>query len=146
MSVATRLLTMTGLAAVLAFEPRILLAEEVPPPAAPETEQAGPGEEVVVTATRSPRPIRDVAGVAVRRPLAALRLVAAVGAGCSRGAPFGLRAAARRGRLGGAFDAELLKSDGYPVVADYHRGAVDRTAPSEHGTINARVGGEVSSD
>jgi len=31
-------------------------------------------------------------------------------------------------------------------VADYNRGPVDRNAPSEHGTINARVEGEVSSD
>src|SRR5437667_4841172 len=255
MSVATRLLTMTGLAVVLAFAPRILLAEEVPPPAAPETEQAGPGEEIVVTATRTPRPIRDVAAVVIVVPRAELErspaktldellpLVPSLGlfrrssslaadpssqgvtlrgvgpSGVSRslvlvdGIPandpfggwvywraiprlgierlevvpgggsalygnyalsgvsqvvsrpivsqsvqasgeygsfssglFGLRAADRWGPIGGAVDGELLNSDGYPVVADYNRGPVDGNAPSEHGTINARVEGEVSSD
>src|SRR2546425_9365731 len=64
MSVATRLLSATGLAAVLSVAPRGSLAEEAPPPAAiapDEAEQTAHGEEIVVTATRSPRPIRDVA-------------------------------------------------------------------------------------
>src|SRR5438477_6610523 len=239
MSVATRLLTMTGLAAVLAFAPRILLAEEVPPPAAPETEQAGPGEEIVVTATRSPRPIRDVAAVVIvvprselerspaktldellplvpslglfrrssslaadpssqgvtlrgvgpsgvsrslvlvdgipandpfggwvywraiprigvqqleivpgggsalygnyalggvtqviSRPIGPLSLAAAGEFGSFGTALLGFRAADKWGPIGGAVEGELLKSDGYPVVADYNRGPVDRNAPS----------------
>src|SRR5437660_436326 len=258
MSVATRLLSATGLAAVLCVAPRGSLAEEAPPPAAiapDEAEQTAHGEEIVVTATRSPRPIRDVAaavlvvprselerspaktldellplvpslglfrrssslaadpssqGVTLRgvgpsgvsrslvlvdgipandpfggwvywraiprlgiqqlevvpgggsalygnyalsgvsqvisRPITSQSVIASGEYGSFSSGLFGLRAADRWGPIGGAVEGELLKSDGYPVVADYNRGSVDGNAPSEHGTINARVEGEVSSD
>ena len=258
MSVATRLLSATGLAAVLCVAPRGSLAEEAPPPAAiapDEAEQTAHGEEIVVTATRSPRPIRDVAaavivvprvelerspaktldellpivpslglfrrssslaadpssqGVTLRgvgpsgvsrslvlvdgipandpfggwvywraiprlgiqqlevvpgggsalygnyalsgvsqvvsRPIVSQSVQASGEYGSFSSGLFGLRAADRWGPIGGAVEGELLKSDGYPVVADYNRGSVDGNAPSEHGTINARVEGEVSSD
>jgi len=71
MSGATRLLSATGLAAVLSVAPRGSLAEEAPPPAAiapDEAEQTAHGEEIVVTATRSPRPIRDVAAAVIVVP------------------------------------------------------------------------------
>src|SRR5256886_8237497 len=71
MSGATRLLSATGLAAVLSVAPRGSLAEEAPPPAAiapDEAEQTAHGEEIVVTATRSPRPIRDVAAAMIVVP------------------------------------------------------------------------------
>ena len=71
MSGATRLLSATGLAAALSVAPRGSLAEEAPPPAAiapDEAEQTAHGEEIVVTATRSPRPIRDVAAAVIVVP------------------------------------------------------------------------------
>ncbi len=50
----------------------------------------------------------------------------------------GIAAAGRRGRLGGAIEAEFLKSDGYvPVVAD-KKGLIDRPAASRHGAVHAR--------
>src|SRR5438132_12160750 len=71
MSVATRLLSATGLAAVLCVAPRGSLAEEAPPPAAiapDEAEQTAHRDEIVETATRSPRPIRDVAAAVIVVP------------------------------------------------------------------------------
>src|SRR2546428_1730799 len=72
MSGATRLLSATGLAAVLSVAPRGSLAEERAAPAASapdEAEQTAHGEEIVVTATRSPRPSRDGAAAVIVVPL-----------------------------------------------------------------------------
>src|SRR3989475_5960190 len=77
MSGATRLLSATGLAAALSVAPRGSLAEEGRPRAATppdEPEQTAHGEEIVVTATRSPRPIRDVAAAVIVVPRLELEL------------------------------------------------------------------------
>lgn len=50
-----------------------------------------------------------------------------------------VRGATRFGRLAASLEGELLRSDGYPVVAAYDRGAVDRPASSLHGSLNGRV-------
>lgn len=49
------------------------------------------------------------------------------------------RAADRWGSVGGALEAEYFDSDGYPVVADYARGAIDGDTPSRHATVNGRL-------
>jgi outer membrane receptor protein involved in Fe transport len=49
------------------------------------------------------------------------------------------RAADRWGPVGAVVEGEFFNTDGYPVVADYARGAVDRAAPSDHFTVNGRV-------
>jgi len=49
------------------------------------------------------------------------------------------RAASRWGSVGGALEGEYFESDGYPVVADYARGAIDGDTPSRHATLNGRL-------
>jgi outer membrane receptor protein involved in Fe transport len=49
------------------------------------------------------------------------------------------RAAHRWGSVGGALEGEYFESDGYPVVADYARGAIDGDTPSRHATLNGRL-------
>jgi len=49
------------------------------------------------------------------------------------------RAAGRRGSVGGALEGEYFESNGYPVVADYARGAIDGDTPSRHVTLNGRL-------
>jgi outer membrane receptor protein involved in Fe transport len=48
------------------------------------------------------------------------------------------RGAAPVGRFAGALELDLLRSDGYPVVALDRRGVIDRNASSEHGNLRAR--------
>src|SRR5256885_1352323 len=81
----------------------------------------------------------------ISRPITSQSVIASGEYGSFSSGLFGLRAADRWGPIGGAVEGEVLKSDGYPVVADYNRGAVDRNAPREHGTINARGEGGGSS-
>lgn len=52
------------------------------------------------------------------------------------------RAAQNFGAVGAALEAELLRSDGYVVVAPEQRGPIDEPADSVHGTLNARVDGQ----
>jgi outer membrane receptor protein involved in Fe transport len=49
------------------------------------------------------------------------------------------RAADRWGSVGGALEGEYFESHGYPVVADYARGAIDGDTPSRHTTLNGRL-------
>lgn len=49
------------------------------------------------------------------------------------------RAAGRWGTVGGALEGEFFDSNGYPVVADYARGAIDGDTPSRHTTVNGRL-------
>ncbi len=48
------------------------------------------------------------------------------------------RAADRWGPAGVVVEGELFKTHGHEVVADYHRGPIDKDAPSEHGALTAR--------
>jgi outer membrane receptor protein involved in Fe transport len=82
----------------------------------------------------------------ISRPIVQQTLTASGEYGSFGSGLFGLRAAERWGPFGAAVEGELLNSGGYPVVADYNRGPVDRAAPSEHGTVNARAEGQLSPD
>lgn len=59
---------------------------------------------------------------------------------------FAARAADRWGPVGAVVEGEFFTTDGYPVVADYARGAIDRPAASDHTTLNARVEVEATPD
>lgn len=54
------------------------------------------------------------------------------------------RLSERAGPVGAAVDGELLTSDGYPVVAEWRRGAIDGDTPSRHAVLNARAEAEVA--
>ncbi len=56
------------------------------------------------------------------------------------------RATDRWGPVGAAVEGAFFKTDGYPVVADYARGAIDRAAPSDHFTVNGRVEAAATQD
>ncbi len=56
------------------------------------------------------------------------------------------RLSERAGPVGAAVDGELLTSDGYPVVAEWARGAIDGATPSRHAVVNARAEAEVARD
>jgi iron complex outermembrane recepter protein len=56
-----------------------------------------------------------------------------------------VRASQDFGMVGAALEAELLRSDGYIVVAPEQRGPIDDPADSLHGTVNARVDGQAGS-
>ncbi len=56
---------------------------------------------------------------------------------------FAARSADRRGSQGVALEADGLTTQGHPVVAPEQRGAIDRSAPSNHATLNGRVEYEV---
>ncbi len=51
----------------------------------------------------------------------------------------GGRAASDWGPIGGAVEADFLRSDGYPVVAPNQRGLIDADTPSQHATVTGRV-------
>lgn len=66
--------------------------------------------------------------------------VEAEGAGGSLGTWTGaLRAAHRAGSLAGAVEGDALRTDGYPVVAPWDRGTVDRRAGADHAGGRARL-------
>jgi outer membrane receptor protein involved in Fe transport len=49
------------------------------------------------------------------------------------------RAAERSGSAAGSIEGEFFSTAGYPVLAPNFRGPIDRSAPSKHGTVNARL-------
>jgi outer membrane receptor protein involved in Fe transport len=59
--------------------------------------------------------------------------------GTSDTASIAARAADRWGTIGGSLEGEWFTSNGYPVVADYARGAIDGDTPSDHATLNGRL-------
>jgi len=79
------------------------------------------------------------------RPVTGLAFDADVEGGYRRQIWTAARAADRLGAASGSVEGEFLSTVGYPVVADGFRGAIDRSAPSEHATVNARVDAEASS-
>ncbi len=80
------------------------------------------------------------------RPITPLTLDATAEYGSFHTYQLGLRAADRRGPVGGVIEAELFKSDGYPVVAPYARGPIDTNASSWDGVVNARVEARATPD
>ncbi|WP_081465888.1 TonB-dependent receptor plug domain-containing protein [Stigmatella aurantiaca] len=54
------------------------------------------------------------------------------------------RGAHRWGPVGAAVETDLLTTRGHPVVASAQRGAIDRSTPGNHATLNGRVEVEAS--
>lgn len=75
----------------------------------------------------------------VSRPIVGTSAEAELGVGTAWTRHVAARATHRVGRFGAAVEGEYLASQGYPVVAPWHRGAIDGATPSAHGTIQARV-------
>ncbi len=50
------------------------------------------------------------------------------------------------GPVGAALEGDLLRSDGYYVVAPYNRGPIDAATPTQHAVVNGRVEMEPTKD
>ncbi len=75
----------------------------------------------------------------VSRPVTGTGVEAETSAGSFGTYGLAARAEGRRGGLAGAVDAEHAGTDGYPVVAPWMRGPVDRAASARHVTARARL-------
>jgi outer membrane receptor protein involved in Fe transport len=75
------------------------------------------------------------------RPLSVSGADADVAYGSFRTALIAARAVQAWKAAGASLEGEWLRSDGYPVVASAQRGAIDTSAGSQHGNLNARVEG-----
>jgi iron complex outermembrane receptor protein len=82
----------------------------------------------------------------VSRPIGRTELEADGAAGLPRQAWAAARAAGRLGGFASALESEVFSTAGYPVVASAARGPIDRDAPSDHQTINARLEFQASQD
>jgi iron complex outermembrane recepter protein len=80
------------------------------------------------------------------RPIEPASVDAAADYGSFNTARMGAWASDRVGPVGGALETEVFTSDGYPVVADYARGPIDKDAPSKHVSVNGRADAAVSRD
>ncbi len=54
------------------------------------------------------------------------------------------RIAGASGPWGASLEVEAMRSSGFPIVAPWQRGPIDRDAPSTHVTVNGRVEAKVS--